>query len=78
MALDDFGTGYANLEYISEVHVDIIKIDRAFVRRIGQGESGERLLASLIDMVAALELRMVAEGVETEKHGCLLYRSLFP
>lgn len=67
VALDDFGTGYANLEYISEVHVDIIKIDRAFVRRIGQGESGERLLASLIDMAGALELRMVAEGVETEE-----------
>lgn len=65
VALDDFGTGYANLEYISEVHVDIIKIDRAFVRRIGQGETGERLLESLISMAGALELRMVAEGVET-------------
>lgn len=67
VALDDFGTGYANLEYISEVHVDIIKIDRTFVRRIGEGESGERLLSSLIDMAAALDLRMVAEGVETEE-----------
>ena len=72
VALDDFGTGYANLEYISEVHVDIIKIDRAFVRRIGQGESGERLLASLIDMAGTLELRMVAEGVEKEEQALWL------
>lgn len=72
VALDDFGTGYANLEYISEVHVDIIKIDRAFVRRIGQGESGERLLISLIDMAGALELRMVAEGVEKEEQALWL------
>lgn len=67
VALDDFGTGYANLEYIGEVHVDIIKIDRAFVRRIGQGELGELLLKSLINMAGALELRMVAEGVETKE-----------
>lgn len=67
VALDDFGTGYANLEYISEIQFDIIKIDRAFVGRIGQKQSGEQLLTSLIDMARALELRMVAEGVETEE-----------
>lgn len=66
VALDDFGTGYANLEYISEVHVDIIKIDRAFVKRISEGESGERLLSSLIEMASSLNLRIVAEGIETE------------
>ena len=67
VALDDFGTGYANLEYISEVKVDIIKIDRVFVRRIGQGTSGEHLLTNLINMAGALNLRIIAEGVETEE-----------
>ena len=67
IALDDFGTGYANLEYISKVHVDMIKIDQMFVRRIGQGWPGERLLSSLIDMVSILKLKVVAEGVETEE-----------
>ncbi len=67
IALDDFGTGYANLEYISKVHVDIIKIDRMFVKRVGQGVSGERLLSSLIDMVSILKLKIVAEGIETEE-----------
>ncbi|NEG59690.1 EAL domain-containing protein [Pantoea agglomerans] len=67
VALDDFGTGYANLDYIAEIQVDIIKIDRTFVRRIGEGESGERLLNSVIEMGNALQLRMVAEGVETHE-----------
>lgn len=66
-ALDDFGTGYANLEYLSEIQVDIIKIDRTFVRRIGHGEPGERLLTSLIEMACALELQIVAEGIETRE-----------
>ncbi|WP_442797141.1 EAL domain-containing protein [Pantoea vagans] len=72
VALDDFGTGYANLEYISEVSVDIIKIDRAFVRRIGEGKSGERLLTSLIEMASALNLLMVAEGIETREQAAWL------
>lgn len=64
MALDD--TAYGNLEYIGEVHVDIIKTDRAFVRRIGQSDLRELLLTSLINMAGALELRIVAEEVETK------------
>lgn len=65
VSLDDFGTGHANLEYLSEVDVDIIKIDRAFIGRIGQAEAGERLLASLIEMAGFLNLVIIAEGVET-------------
>ena len=72
IALDDFGTGYANLEYISEVSVDIIKIDRAFVRRIGEGESGEQLLSSLIDMASAMNLLIMAEGIETREQAAWL------
>lgn len=72
VALDDFGTGFANMEYISEVRVDLIKIDRAFVRRIGQGETGERLLTSLIDMAGVLNLHVIAEGVETEEQALWL------
>lgn len=72
IALDDFGTGYANLEYISEVSVDIIKIDRAFVRRIGESQAGERLLASVIEMASALNLQIVAEGIETKEQAAWL------
>lgn len=66
IALDDFGTGYSNMEYLSKLPVDIIKLDRVFVSRIGQGATAEQLLLSLIDLARALNLKIVAEGVETE------------
>lgn len=66
IALDDFGTGYSNMEYLSKLPVDIIKLDRVFVSRIGQGAAAEQLLLSLIDLARVLNLKIVAEGVETE------------
>lgn len=66
IALDDFGTGYANMEYLSEIPMDVIKIDRVFVSRIGQGYMAEQLLLSLFEMARALNMEIVAEGVETE------------
>ncbi|WP_270655253.1 EAL domain-containing protein [Enterobacter bugandensis] len=66
IALDDFGTGYANMEYLSEIPLDVIKIDRVFVSRIGQGPDAEQLLLSLINMAQGLNMEIVAEGVETE------------
>ncbi|RMA79680.1 MULTISPECIES: EAL domain-containing protein [unclassified Enterobacter] len=66
IALDDFGTGYSNMEYLSRLPVDIIKLDRVFVSRIGQGAAAEQLLLSLIDLAYVLNLKIVAEGVETE------------
>lgn len=66
IALDDFGTGYSNMEYLSRLPVDIIKLDRVFVSRIGQGTAAEQLLLSLIDLARVLNLKIVAEGVETE------------
>ncbi|ENH3104373.1 EAL domain-containing protein [Salmonella enterica] len=72
LALDDFGTGYANMEYLHQVSVDIIKIDRIFVNRIGQGKSSEKLLLGFIDMAATLDLKIIAEGVETEKQAVWL------
>lgn len=66
IALDDFGTGYANMAYLSEIPVDVIKTDRVFVSRIGQGPAAGQLLLSLIEMAKALNMKIVAEGVETE------------
>lgn len=67
LALDDFGTGYANMEYLSEIPIDIIKIDRVFIKRIGQGHSAEQLLLSVIEMAKVLNMSIVAEGVETQE-----------
>ncbi|NEG98840.1 EAL domain-containing protein [Pantoea agglomerans] len=65
IALDDFGTGYANLDYLNEMKVDLIKIDRSFVSRLGQGTERARLLNAMIKMAQTLRLDIVAEGVET-------------
>jgi len=76
VAIDDFGTGYSALHYLARFHVDLLKIDKVFVHGIGGGRGGE-LVKAFIAMASALELEVVAEGVETEaqarflrEHGC--------
>lgn len=64
-AIDDFGVGQSSLVRLRSLPIDILKIDKAFVAEIGNGRSGGALVASLIAMAHALELWVVAEGVET-------------
>ncbi|HBA6946308.1 TPA: EAL domain-containing protein [Escherichia coli] len=54
------------MEYLSSLPVDVIKLDRVFVSRIGQGAAAEQLLLSLINLARELNLNIVAEGVETK------------
>ncbi|EMB4684645.1 EAL domain-containing protein [Klebsiella pneumoniae] len=63
IALDDFGTGYANIDYLGRLHVDIIKIDRCFISKIGSGKEGEKLLETLIGMIKITDSKIIAEGV---------------
>ncbi|HDR2891830.1 TPA: EAL domain-containing protein [Enterobacter asburiae] len=65
VALDDFGTGYSNLSYIHALAPEFIKIDKLFVSQIG--ENGDtRLVDSLIELANKMQLRIIAEGVETQ------------
>jgi EAL domain-containing protein (putative c-di-GMP-specific phosphodiesterase class I) len=64
--LDDFGKGYSSLKYLKELPVDFLKIDRYFIKNIGQEEGTENIIHSIINMAHALNLKVVAEGVETE------------
>lgn len=64
IALDDFGTGYANLSYINKLCVDVVKIDRSFVSKFDSAASGQ-LLEDIINLSQNLNLKIVAEGVET-------------
>lgn len=66
IALDDFGTGYSSLAYLTEYPIDILKIDRAFISRIGNAKQ-DAIVNAMIAMGKTIGLKVVAEGVETEQ-----------
>jgi diguanylate cyclase (GGDEF)-like protein/PAS domain S-box-containing protein len=69
LALDDFGTGYASLSYLRQFPIDVVKIDRSFTANVGNQNGDLVLLKGIIDLGHALELNLVAEGIETsEQH----------
>jgi diguanylate cyclase (GGDEF)-like protein/PAS domain S-box-containing protein len=69
LALDDFGTGYASLSYLRQFPIDVVKIDRSFTAQAGSKDGDLVLLKGIIDLGHALELNLVAEGIETpEQH----------
>lgn len=63
-AIDDFGTGYSSLSYLKQMPVDIIKIDKSFVFGMLENHADFQIITSTIAMVHALDLTVVAEGVE--------------
>jgi diguanylate cyclase (GGDEF)-like protein len=72
LAIDDFGTGYSSLSYLHELPVDELKIDRSFISRLDRDARDRHLVEAIIGMARALNLRVVAEGVETEQQLRLL------
>ena len=72
VALDDFGTGYATLSQLISLHFDKIKIDRSFIRRLGQDADSEVIVKAVIGLARGLGLITLAEGVEsTSQYGSL-------
>src|SRR5690606_23607215 len=65
VAVDDFGTGYSSLAYLRELPVDVLKIDRSFVTKLGDRITPRNLARDIIALGQALDLSSVAEGIET-------------
>jgi EAL domain-containing protein (putative c-di-GMP-specific phosphodiesterase class I) len=67
VGLDDFGTGYSSLAYLRQFPLDFVKIDKSFIDGIEQVTGNLAIVAAIISLAHALDLSVVAEGVETER-----------
>ena len=84
LVLDDFGTGYSSLSYLDKYPIQKIKLDRGFVSRLPASREARAIVAALLQMAEALNLRVVAEGIETSAQfemlremGCREFQGFF-
>jgi diguanylate cyclase (GGDEF)-like protein len=63
--IDDFGTGYSSLDVLHQLPIDVLKIDRSFVARVGSGPKSRELVRTIVTMGNNLGMALIAEGIET-------------
>ena len=66
LEIDDFGTGYSSLSYLRHLPVGVLKIDRSFVEDLTENPEAQKVVRGIVDLARSLDLRTVAEGIETE------------
>jgi diguanylate cyclase (GGDEF)-like protein/PAS domain S-box-containing protein len=73
VAIDDFGTGYSSLPYLNQIAIDYLKIDQSFTRNLAPGSADLALSKAIIAMAHELDMKVIAEGIETgDQHALLL------
>jgi len=84
ISMDDFGTGYSSLSSLREMPIDELKIDRSFVSHLGEYESDELMITTILTMAEIFDLKTVAEGVETAEqfnflleNGCDIFQGYY-
>jgi EAL domain-containing protein (putative c-di-GMP-specific phosphodiesterase class I) len=65
LMIDDFGTGYSSMAQLHRLDVDVLKVDKAFTKALSEGDEGRLLFGAIMSMAKALNMCVVAEGVET-------------
>jgi EAL domain-containing protein (putative c-di-GMP-specific phosphodiesterase class I) len=83
-AIDDFGTGYSSLSRLRDLPVDILKIDRSFVRDVPGNQDAVTVVQAIIQLALSLGMAPLAEGIETQEqwqflvdHGCRLGQGFY-
>jgi EAL domain-containing protein (putative c-di-GMP-specific phosphodiesterase class I) len=72
--IDDFGTGYSSLNYLAQLPVQTLKIDQSFIASLTESNTNARVVQAIIALGKAMELEVVAEGVETDQQYAILRR----
>jgi len=72
--IDDFGTGYSSLSYLAQLPVQTLKIDRTFIKQLSDPDATTKVVESIIALGKAMELEVVAEGVETDQQYAIVRR----
>jgi diguanylate cyclase (GGDEF)-like protein/PAS domain S-box-containing protein len=67
VAIDDFGTGYSSFSYLKNLPINVLKVDRCFIKDIPESQEDMKITSAIVSMAHSLNLKVVAEGIETDK-----------